>query len=256
MKKLLFIFTLTALLHVNSSAEKNQEFPLIEERVRFMPQWWWKERHQAIKSRADKKDISVLFVGDSITNMMFGKYPKGKSKAFPVWERTFGEKSEYNAANFGVSGCKIGNVLWQIDHNYGENKPRVISLLIGTNNLHANKNTPEQVASGIIQVVDRLRKWSPNSFILVHTILPRDDFDVSKVKKETIDKANSLLKPLKQYKQVEIVDLTSVFRNEKGEFQPQFYDKDRLHLNKEGYKKWFALLEPMVERYCQEGDAR
>lgn len=249
MKKLLFIFALAIFFSINGTAEKKQVFPLIEERVRFMPQWWWKERHTAIKNRADQKGISVLFVGDSITNMMFGKYPKGKSKAFPLWERTFGDKSKYKAANFGVSGCKVGNVLWQIEHNYGKNRPKVISLLIGTNNLHANKNTPEQVASGIIRIVDRLKKWSSDSVILVHTILPRDDFEVSKVKKETVDKVNSLLKPLKSYKKVEIVDLTTVFRNEKGEFQAQFYDKDRLHLSKEGYKKWFSILEPIIARH-------
>ncbi len=249
MKKLLFIFVLIALFSFDSSAEKSNAFPLIEERVRFMPKWWWVERHQVIKSRADEKNISVLFVGDSMTNMMMYKYPKGKTKTFPLWEKTFGTKSRYNAANFGVSGCKVGNVLWQIEHNYGENRPKVISLLIGTNNLHANKNSAEQVASGIKMVVEALQKWSPESVIILHSILPRDDFDVSKVKVETIDKVNLLIKPLEKLNDVELLDLTPVFRDKEGKFQAQFYDKDRLHLNKEGYKKWFSILEPMIAKH-------
>ncbi len=83
-------------------------------------------RHEAIVARARKGRVDLCFVGDSITEWWEGE------KASKVWDECL---SGWTSLNCGVGGDSTQHVLWRLRHGGIDGaEPRVIVLLIGTNN--------------------------------------------------------------------------------------------------------------------------
>jgi lysophospholipase L1-like esterase len=122
----------------------------------------WTHQHQGYVDAAAKGHIDVLFVGDSITNGW--EYAGG-----PVWEEHYGRLP---AAHFGISGDQTQNVLWRVQNGELDGvQPRLIVLLIGTNNVY--DNTPAEIAEGIGAILNEILNRTPRSRILLMGIFPR-----------------------------------------------------------------------------------
>jgi len=134
---------------------------------------WWMQRHESFVARAAEGDINVLFLGDSITDFW-----RRSDVGAPVWEREF---APLGAANFGISADRTQHVLWRLDHGEAEGfQPKVVVLLIGTNNtgLERNsdrpRNSTDEVIEGVTAVVHKVRGKFPEARILFHAIFPRE----------------------------------------------------------------------------------
>src|SRR5205814_1275689 len=92
----------------------------------------WVKRHKAFLERAKQGDVDVLFLGDSITQGWEGA---GKQ----VWKDHF---EKLKAANFGIGGDQTQHVLWRITEGKELEgiHPKVIVLMIGTNNMGAERD--------------------------------------------------------------------------------------------------------------------
>src|SRR5438552_5987443 len=85
----------------------------------------WVKRHEGFVKIAQKGDVDLLFLGDSITDGWRGGGKK-------VWEANF---APLKAANFGIGGDRTEHVLWRIQNGELEGiKPKLVVLMIGTNN--------------------------------------------------------------------------------------------------------------------------
>ncbi|MCH5375231.1 MAG: cellulase family glycosylhydrolase, partial [Planctomycetes bacterium] len=74
----------------------------------------WRDMHAEDVAIADSVDVSLLFLGDSITE----GWPDS------VWDAHFGA---YRAANFGIGGDKTQNVLWRLQNGaVGQLNPDVV----------------------------------------------------------------------------------------------------------------------------------
>src|SRR5688500_9435865 len=94
---------------------------------------WWQSRHRNCVELTRAAAFDVAFVGDSITQGW-----EGAGKA--AWDEHF---APLRSANFGFSGDRTEHVLWRLAS--GEivgAKPKVVVVMIGTNNLGAN--TPQE----------------------------------------------------------------------------------------------------------------
>lgn len=83
--------------------------------------WDWMERFRAnvLNSQTNASNINVLFYGASIV--------EGFDKE--IWEGVF---APLGAANYGISGDCIQNVLWRIQNGEVDNlNPRIVVLMIG-----------------------------------------------------------------------------------------------------------------------------
>ena len=206
---------------------------------------WWMKMHQSFLDRAKKKDVDLLFVGDSITQGW------GDNS---VWNRYY---SPRNAANFGISGDRTQHVLWRLEHGEIEGiNPRVVVLMIGTNNI--GSNSPEEIAEGVKLVVSRLREKLPMTKVLVLGVFPRGQdgsrefvqaHDSSKLS-ETPAKINALVAKLDDGKMVKYVDISKSFMNEDGTI-PKTLMPDFLHLSEAGYKHWAEAIEPTLWNLMQ-----
>src|SRR5262245_45143099 len=99
----------------------------------------WVRRHDGFVEEAKKGGFDVLFMGDSITDAW------RNNPAKKIWDATF---APLKAANFGISGDRTQHVLWRLQNGEfeGLTLPKVVVLMIGTNNV-GQKENPESAAS-------------------------------------------------------------------------------------------------------------
>ena len=133
------------------------------------PQPWWLARHQQKLAEIAQKGskAQLVFLGDSITH---------------AWE-DFGEQTwqqyyqSLDAINLGYAGDRTENLLWRIQNGELDGlNPKLVVLLIGTNNAGHRKEHPDDTALGIQVILQTISDKLPNCKILLLAIFPRGRF--------------------------------------------------------------------------------
>lgn len=204
----------------------------------------WLALHESHKTRARSGKSVVIFLGDSITA---GWLTHGAA----LWEKHF---APLGAVNFGIAGDRTQQVLWRIEHgNLEPLDPRVVVLLLGTNNLTPGldggklmpRNTPEEIAAGIIAVVETLQRKLPRAEILLFGIFPRDD-----ALRSDIATTNAALQEWAASHAVHFADIGAAFLSPNGGVSPDTMP-DRLHPNEKGYQLWAQAMQPLLAGLIQ-----
>jgi lysophospholipase L1-like esterase len=204
------------------------------------------DRHKKFLDRAEKGDVDVLFLGDSITQGWEGN---GKD----IWAKHF---EPLKAANFGIGGDRTQHVLWRITAGKELEKinPKLCVLMIGTNN--AGSNSADEIAEGVEAIVQELRHQKPHMKVLVLAVFPRsakggkDLKDANHVAADELNKklpdVNKRISKLDDGKTVRYLDIGPKFLDKEGglsrEIMPDF-----LHLSKKGYEIWAEAIEGPVK---------
>jgi lysophospholipase L1-like esterase len=200
----------------------------------------WVKRHEGFVEIAKQGGVDILFMGDSITDGW-------RERGLNVWNTYYASR---HAANFGISGDQTQHVLWRMDNGELDGiKPKVVVLMIGTNNTGKNKNgqlrnTIPQVVEGVTAVVNELRAKLPDSKILLLAIFPRgmtDDFQRGEVAV-----INTALAKLDDGKTVKFLDIGSNFLEADGTL-PRSIMPDLLHPNAKGYQIWADAMNPTLD---------
>lgn len=198
---------------------------------------WSSERHQALLKEAQRRDIDIYFLGDSITQRWADT---------AAWERNY---APLHAANFGVDADRTGNVLWRLRNGELPDtvQPRLFVLLIGTNNL-SKAHTPRQVAEGITAIITLLREKRPQAKILLLGVFPRgrtpEDARI-KALREKIVELNRIIATLDDGRNIRFLDLGDRFLNPDGTISRDVM-KDYLHLTEKGYEIWAQGMNPLL----------
>lgn len=197
------------------------------------------DRHDQFVARARRGDITVLFLGDSLTE----------------WFATIGEESwnqlaEYRPVNFGVSGDRTENLLWRITHGELDGiDPKVVVILVGTNNIgQFEDERPEWIAAGIKQILVVVHEKLPNTKVLLFGIFPRDGKG-SRGRQVARD-VNELLRGVTDDR-TRFVDISHSFLDPEGNISSEIMP-DQLHLTARGYEIWLRELEPILRELTQE----
>jgi len=208
----------------------------------------WLKRHEQFVDMAKRGGIEVLFLGDSITDAWGGEGHHPKAPGTEVWKREF---EPLKAANFGIGGDRTQHVLWRLQNGELDGiRPKVVVLMIGTNNSNGNDNTAEEIAEGIIAIVHEIHKRSPHTRVLLLGIFPRNTAKTPEANKEQMDKirkVNALISKLDDGgKTVKYLDIGHHFLAPDGSI-PRDIMPDQLHLSPKGYEIWArAIKEPLV----------
>ncbi|RUL83306.1 GDSL-type esterase/lipase family protein [Tautonia sociabilis] len=208
----------------------------------------WVVDHSRYVSRAMSGPAPVLFLGDSITRGWLGPALDGNDRRLNrLWLGRFASR---RAANFGMDGDHVEHLLWRIRHGeLPRIEPELIVLLIGTNNI--GLDPPQEIAKGVVAVVDEIRRRCPGSLILVMGLLPRGTTlghgqpPISLAPDPRIAAINRLLEPLADRPGVAFLDIGDRFIGPDGLLNRRL-QPDLLHLSSEGYALWADALEPMV----------
>jgi beta-glucosidase len=202
-------------------------------------------RHEAFLERAREGNVDVLFLGDSITQ---GWESNGKD----AWKKLF-DGLKVKAANFGIGGDRTQHVLWRIRDGQELKgiQPRVVVLMIGTNNL--GSNNPQEVAEGVEAIVQELRQQLPESRVLLMGVLPRGAKEKDLLR-SLVRQVNERLKKLADDKMVRYLDIGDEFLEKEGDKKD---DKkgdiskdlmpDLVHLSPKGYQLWAKALEKPLQ---------
>jgi lysophospholipase L1-like esterase len=194
----------------------------------------WVKRHEGFVEIAKKGAVDLLFLGDSITDGW-----RGGGKA--VWEKNY---APLKAANFGIGGDRTQHVLWRLQNGELDGiKPKLGVLMIGTNNLGANKD--EEIADGIKAIVDELHKQIPETKLLLLGIFPRS-MKADDPARGRIKHINSIISMLDDGKSVKYVDIGDKFLEADGTL-PKSIMPDGLHPNSKGYEVWAEAIAPTVQ---------
>ena len=198
---------------------------------KFMP-----KLHQEKLREAKIGKIDFVMIGDSITHS-WSKYPD-------VFKGV-------NLLNLGFPGDRTQNVLWRIENGALDGiSPKLVTLMIGTNNMHDTKkaypaDNPGDIFTGIQAIVAEVRTRLPKSKIVIFSVFPRKEGSENDRAKEV----NAMLPQLADGKYVSHIDLNPFFTTEKGIQNKVLYNRDLLHLNNQGYQTWGRAIKPLLKKH-------
>ncbi|MGC8641066.1 MAG: platelet-activating factor acetylhydrolase IB subunit [Isosphaeraceae bacterium] len=197
---------------------------------------WWMKLHESFLDRAKKGHVDLLFLGDSITQGWHDN---------DVWKRFYEPR---HAANFGIGGDQTQHVLWRIRHGELDGiHPRVVVLMIGTNNV--GSNSADEIAQGITAIIKDLRQKLPETRILLLGVFPRGE--KPNPGREKLEEVNRQIRGLDDGSHVTYLDIGKAFLNPDGSISHEIMP-DFLHLTARGYRIWADAMEPTLWRLLDE----
>lgn len=198
---------------------------------------WWRTRHEARVAEARARNHDLIFIGDSITQ---GWETKAKS----VWEAYYGHR---NAFNLGFSGDRTEHVLWRLDHGELDGQtPKLVVIMLGTNNTGHRKDPPEHTAEGIRLILERLRNRMPEAKVLLLAVFPREERPDGELRRLN-DRLNELLQSMADGQRVVFLDINRELLQPDGTLSRDIMP-DLLHPNEQGYRIWARAMEPTLAR--------
>ncbi len=202
------------------------------------PEQWWLTRH---KQKLDEKqqrnnDIDLLFLGDSITHSW-------EDTGFDVWQQFYAHRKPFN---LGYAGDRTEHLIWRIQNGEVNGlSPKVIVMLIGTNNAGHRVEPAEETAAGVKLAIDELRVRLPNSKILLLAIFPRSKSPTAPMRAR-VNTINQQLETIADNQDIFWLDIGDSFLTQQGKLLDSVMP-DYLHLNSENYKVWAKAMEPNIE---------
>lgn len=198
---------------------------------------WWRERHEKCVAQTRAADFDVAFLGDSITQ---GWESVGKA----TWDRLF---APLRAANFGFSGDRTEHVLWRLDNGeLAGARPKVVVIMIGTNNVGHGSSNAAQTADGVRAIVGVLRDRLPAAKILLLGVFPRGA-EAQDPLRIAVGQATDSFAALHDGKHVFFSNVGRHFVRQDGSLRSTLMP-DLLHLNPDGYAVWGKAIEADVKK--------
>lgn len=194
----------------------------------------WLAQHRGFAQRASGGRIDVLFLGDSITEYFATRAPE-------VWSSFVAPYG--NVVNFGIAGDRTQFLLWRVEHGEAAPGPRVVVLLIGTNNLQAASS--QSVARGVAADLDAIRARVPDATIVLNALLPRQTPDDPLLRAKLAD-VNARIRLLADGERVRWLDAGAGFLGADGRV-PVALMPDGLHPSPQGYEVWATALRPLLD---------
>ena len=195
------------------------------------------ERHERFNAISKQGAAQLVFLGDSITQ---GWEVEGKA----AWEANYEKR---HAANFGVSGDRTEHVLWRLDHgNFDGLRPKLIVVMIGTNNTSQRMDKAEDTAAGIRAILNRLEVKCPGSKVLLLAIFPRGE-KADDPGRQRNQQVNALIARFADDKRVYFKDIGGAFLNADGTLKKNLMP-DTVHPSSSGYDTWAEAIEGDVAK--------
>jgi len=164
-----------------------------------------------------------------------------------VWDLEFHDRA---CVNLGLAGDRTEHILHRLSRlDFTRSKPKTFVVLAGTNNLsRIPPDSPADVAKGVSRIVDTLRQKSPDSRILVLSILP-NGYQPDTPLRTAIRETNKLLTDKfapKAHPNVDFLDIHDAFLNDQGTWKSGL-TLDGTHLSLSGYDALARSLAPRLK---------
>lgn len=200
-------------------------------------EWLTRVSGNNAKAAQVKDSINLIFDGDSITD----GWQRGGQE---IWAQRYGK---LGAFDFGISGDRTEHLLWRLSSGQVDNlKPKLVAIMIGTNNLGNNQSVEDTIA-GVKAVVADYRKRLPDAVILLQGVFPRGATPDNPFRAK-IKAVNQEIAKLADGDKVIYVDFGDKFLEPDGSLSPKIMP-DALHPNAAGYQIWADAIQPIIDKY-------
>ncbi|MBU8536535.1 GDSL family lipase [Roseomonas tokyonensis] len=184
-------------------------------------------------ARIDRSQAELVFLGDSLT----------QSWEPTMYAQFFGAR---RALNLGVSGDFTQGLLHRLRAGqWGNMRPKLVVLLIGTNNSAAGSR-PEDTALGIAEIIRFIHGRSPRTRILLVGTLPRGA-DRSDPVRPVNARLNALVARCADGQSTVYIEPGPLLLMPDGQLT-EHVAFDRLHLTMVGYAILGAAITPQINR--------
>lgn len=184
----------------------------------------------------------ALFLGDSLADG-FKVYNSSlelkDSKAGYLTQRSMSPRSFLRPGVHVDAGAGPVDV-WAVIQ---QRQPGKMYLTLGTNALMAM--SPEDFIVTYYQLVDKIRRTSPNTQIYVTTITPVAAWKSRKEARLSFDRiyqANQLIAKMCVEENLALINLYDVLKSSSGYLREDIAAKDGIHLSPSGYREWLDYL--------------
>ena len=202
---------------------------------------WWTTRHEDTVARIRQGKVDLLLIGDSITQ---GWGNEGRR----IWDTYYGHR---RAVNLGFNSDRTEHVLWRLDHGEIDGiAPKLVVVMIGTNNTGARHDPPEETVAGIQAILTTLHTRVPGAKILLLGVFPRGDSADDPLRRLNVT-INDRLHTYADNQQVFFLDLSRHFLDDRGRLSQDLMP-DYLHPNERGYHVWADGMEDLVRNLLGE----
>ena len=206
----------------------------------------WFARHDAKRREAAAGNHPLIFIGDSITHL-FEDTASEIKRGGAVWHH---ELARYRPFNLGYGWDRTQNVLCRLgDGEFEGQTPRLVVLLIGTNNLTGTQNaptaTPEEIRDGVEAICRLILRKSPATRILNMGLFPRST--PQDPLRDRIRETNALLERFTASMwNVAFMDIGARFLQPDGTISTAIMN-DLVHPTEAGYRIWFDAIRPILD---------
>ena len=192
-------------------------------------------------SASKGKQIDLIFDGDSITDFWMTTGRK-------IWNDHY---APLNAFDFGISGDQVQHVLWRVQNGQVDGlKPKLVVLMIGTNNMPSPIFSPDQIAEGVKVLVQGYEKQCPDAHILLLGIFPRGEHPNDPLRAK-ITATNQILATFDDGKKVTYLDFGAKLLQTDGTMT-RVIMPDFLHPSPAGYQIWADAIQPVIDQYLRK----
>lgn len=198
------------------------------------------DSYQEMKNQFDSeppiKPTDTVMLGDSLTQ--FGGN----------WNRRLSGKDEGPYINRGIAGDDTDGIydrLYQVLPFH----PAAIIFLAGINDISHN-DEPQEVANGIFRIYTEIRRQSPDTKVLLQSLLPINvsfhQWKLLERKTNTVVEVNTLLHQKAEEKGVSFLNLFPLFTLPDSNVMRPELTVDGLHLTEKGYAIWITALKEVL----------
>jgi lysophospholipase L1-like esterase len=197
----------------------------------------WDSKHTALVAKASQTDSKLQFFGDSITEYM----GNGNLDAF---DKNF---AWLKPTNFGIASDTTVGLFRRVNDGELGGHPKVVSLMIGTNDIPTAK-TPDEIAQNIAKIVETIRLHEPETKVLIMGLLPRCSArDPNREKfREKINQVNAEISQLANGNTIRYLNIGAKFEDSRG-FARHDLLPDYLHPSHAGYEVWSDAIKPVIK---------
>jgi len=208
--------------YIRSILEKHG---IVQSNIKNRPDYWAIRGWNTTIEKLDYK-CDILFFGHSqIEASDFRKYFPNK-----------------NIVTSGYPGDNVKGMILRVDQ-IKSLKPNKIFLMCGVNSLGMRDDVFKLKYD---ELINAIKKASPNSELYVFNILPECDGELGKTSQNSkIIKRNEFIKDYTSQKNIKMIDLYSIYADKDGNlFEEITYDG--IHLTPNGYDRWANAIKPYV----------
>ena len=196
----------------------------------------WQQQVANLNARLptlQRESRQLVFVGDSIT----AGWDPG------LFSQFWGARAPLL---LGIIGDYTQGILQRLPEEWGPLRPRLVVLLIGTNNTTWTKAPPDDVALGVAEDVRLIHRLSPNTRVLILGILPhgREPTDPVRAVNAAV---NALISHCADGETTFYMDAGRPLLNANGQLSNEV-SFDGLHLTPVGYAILATTIEPVVRQ--------